>query len=363
MLRLKLTAAVLLFFGISASLVATVRRAPRTTSAILLEQKSSSPDIEATRVKPAGEPAADIECESFAAVDFTYQVSNRGAVPITGMKLGTRCGCEDVGTPPREILPGQSAPISFRLHAPYVGRLQRNVPLVVDGASEPLAVFDVSLHVKFEPPKLVPPPAGLSITFMHGDSSTRELLLDAIEAKRHNAWVRGIEFGSADGIQVERCQVEDLPEADPSLMRRRYRFSLVNRSLLIGPHSAMATIQTAKGFPRVPEPLLVRIDVADPVAIVPNPLIIKCAAGAPLVPRRVRIINRAGNNAAVTVGDYDHELVRVVATDAAAVSMAAFDVLPAVTPESQVDAKVVFNIGGGQARELLVRLEPSEQIK
>lgn len=363
MLRWKWTAAVLVFFGISASLVATVEYVPRTTSAIPAEQKSSSSIIEVTRVKPAGEPAADIESESFAAVDFTYHVSNRGTAPITGLKIGTKCGCEDIGDPPREILPGQSAAISFRLHAPYVGRLQRNVPLVVDGASEPLAVFDVALHVKFKPPKLVPPPDGLSITFMHGDGSARELVLEAIEAKRNNAWVRGIEFNSAEGIQFERFQVEDLPEADPSLTRRRYRFSLVNRSLPIGPHSAMATIQTVQGFPRVPEPLFVRIDVADPVAIVPNPLIIKCATGVPLVPRRVRIINRTGGNAAVTVGDYDHELVRVVATEKGAASMAAFDVVPAETPESHVDAQVVFNVGGGQTRVLLVRLEPSEQAK
>ncbi|HQU45183.1 MAG TPA: hypothetical protein PK867_20375 [Pirellulales bacterium] len=294
-------------------------------------------------------------------VDFTHQIFNRGKVPIAGLQLGTKCACEAIGTPPDKIMPGESAPISFRLRAPYVGKMQRRIPLLINGASEPAFVFDVSLRVQFEPPRLVPPPDSLSVSFVKGDRSPHELVFEAIEAKGEKPWIRGFDLHPLDSVEVQAFQVEELPEADPDLTRRRYHFPLVDRSLPIGQHMATATFQTRDGALPLPGSQVVWFNVVDVVAIVPNPLVIKFTPGVPRPSRRVRVITRMGKQATVTPVKYDRHLLRVDAAGEQAGSTAAFEVVPGETDQTAIETRVVFNIGGNETRELVVRFEPPER--
>jgi hypothetical protein len=322
---------------------------------------SGSVDLAIVRLEPQGDPDGEIECESHAPVTFTYQVSNRGSSPITGLKLGTKCSCEEAGTPPAEIPPGGSAPISFRLRAPHVGKLRRQIPLLIDGAEKPIALFDVSLRVTFEPPALLPPPDGLSMTFVEGDETPRELVFEAIEAQGGQPWICGIELSPSEATDVRPLHIEELSEPDPELTRRRYHFPLVNRSLPLGHQMLMATIQTRDGQPQVKDPVAVVINVADSIAIVPNPLVIHYQDGTPPPPRNVRIVNRSGDRAVASLGNYDHGLLRVEATGGQAGSTAVFDVVVLEVPESSLETNIAFNLGENLTRTLTVQFKPGKR--
>jgi hypothetical protein len=318
--------------------------------------------VELARLNPPGSSGnnADIDCVSLDSVEFTYQVRNRGGSRITGLKVGTKCACESVGDPPADIAPGESGTISFRLRAPRAGRMNRQIPLLSDGADEPLAVLDISLRVNFDRPVLIPPPSALSFTFVAGKTAAHELVLEAIEARDAKHWISGLELDPSDGVELQPFQVEELPEADPSLTRRRYSFPLVNRSLAVGRHSATAAIRTSDDSSAVRDPFTLELNVTDPVALAPNPLVIKYDRGSMPTSRRVSIINRTGGRAVAKPVNYDADLLRVAAAGEQSGSTAAFDVSPAGMPESRVETQVVFDTGDDQTRILVVRFEPSE---
>ena len=217
----------------------------------------------------------------------------------------------------------------------------------------------MSLCVKFEPPKLVPPPDGLSVSFVTGDCSEQELVLVAIEAKRDNRWICGLEFDPRESVDVQPLHVEELAEPDADLTRRRYRFPLVNRSLPAGQHMVTATIRTREGSRPAGDPLAVWVNVVDSVAIVPNPLVIRYAQGSPPPSRRVRVICRSGNQAIAAPAEYNHDLLHVEVGQQVG-STAAFEIVPLDAPESAVETQVAFDIVDHESRVLVVRFEPSE---
>lgn len=316
--------------------------------------------IEAVRLEPPGDPTVETECASLAWVDFTYRVSNRGNVPIDGLTLGAKCACEEIGEPTETILPGDSGLIRFRLRGPYVGRLEKNVTLIMDGRADPIAVFHVSLRVSFEPPKLVPLSDSFSLSYIAGDRSPRELLFEAIEAKRAQPWICGLKLNLDDELDVQPHETETLPEPDPDLVRRRYHFPIANRSLPHGARMVTAAIQTRPGSATVRDSIAIWVNVLDRIAIVPNPLVIKCGAESPPSSGRVRVVVRTGDKAPIVPHRYERDRLRIEAVGQQAGSTAVFDVVPINAGNSAGETRVVFNIGDTESNDLVVRLEPSE---
>lgn len=347
------------FVALAASVLAIVPRVRVPTLTGSVQRRLPHDAIEVIRLTPAGEPTDAIKCDALERVEFTYQVLNHGETPITGLRLGTQCACEQVGDPPEKILPGESATISFRLRAPRAGIIQRRVPLLADGVSEPLVVFDASLRVNFYPPELLSPTEGLRVTFIKGDDSPRECVFETIEVKESPFCISGLGLVSA-GIQVLPSRTEELPEADPALTRRRYHFPLVNQSLPLGRHIASGTLHIGPQI-QMSKPLAISADVVDPVTVVPNPVVIKHAPGSAPPSRRVCVINRTGKRVTAEPIEYDQELMRIDPAGANIASIAAFGLVPLQMPDSAVETKVVFSIGNGETRELAVRFEPSER--
>lgn len=346
--------------AVVASVLATSYRRLSTSKESAVPPPAAS-QVEVVRLAPAGDPHAGIECSALDWVHFTYQVSNDTQAPITGLKLGTECACERVGEPPATIPPGEIAPISFRLRAPRVGMLQRTIPLVADGASQPLAMLEVALRVNFTPPSLVSPMQDLNLTFIHGDGAPREIVLEAIEARERSPWITSLVFEPSKGVQVDSPEVDELPEADPTLTRRRYHFPVVNLSLPIARQLSAVWVRTNSGLPSMQEPLSVWIDVVDPVSVVPNPLVINHSKGSVSLPRRVCVVDRTGAEIAATPAEFDQNLLHIERAGAPGGSTAAFDIVPSETADSATETRVVFNVRDNETRELVVRFEPSER--
>lgn len=118
-----------------------------------------------------------------------------------------------------------------------------------------------------------------------------------------------------------------------------------------------ATVRTNDGSPAVKDAITVWVDVVDAVAIAPNPLVIKYAAGSPPQPRQVRVVNRMGGQPIVTPAKYDHDLLQVESTQQTG-SIAAFNVVPRELPGSALDTQVEFDVKGCERQTLAVRFEP-----
>ncbi|HUY90186.1 MAG TPA: hypothetical protein VMV10_15725 [Pirellulales bacterium] len=361
MTRVKFTAAAIVLAASAMLAFVLGQRRDDPGSRYPRKHAANPPAINAVRVSPPGDPSAEIECASLDHVEFTYRILNRSVSAVTGLKLGTKCSCEQVGESPDKLLPGESATIRFRLRAPRAGTLRRKIPFLADGTSEPLAELDVALRVKFDPPALLPLPGNVTVTCIEGDSAAHELVFEAIEAARDRPWISALKLDLSEGIEIHAPEVEELPEADPELTRRRYRFPLTNRSLPIGRHKAAATFQTRDGLPQIQDSPSVWIDVVDSVAIVPNPLVFRYAPGSPPATRQVRVIDRLGKRPAAAPAEYDHGLLRVEALATQGGSIAAFDVAPVEAAREARETQVVFTLGDGKNRTLIVRFDPSEQ--
>ena len=359
MLRRKFILVAVVLVPLLSLCLVVVQRGRGTNHAESAKSRPAHPTLEAIRVNPPGELGQDTECPSFAEVDFTYRIVNHSDRPLLGLKLGTKCGCEALVSPPSEIPPGESALVGFRLRAPYVGRLQRQIPLSVEGSSEPLLVFEVALRVKFDPPALIPPPKDLTLSFVKGDGASRELVLETIESKHSEPWMTGLELNPSDAIEVHPHRMEEMLEQDPELTRRRYHFPLANRSLDIGQHSAAMTLRTRQDVPSTAPVFSLRVAIVDSVAIVPNPLVIRFTPRAQARPKRVSVINRTSTARAATPIKYDEDVLRVRVSDHKRGSSQTFDVVPLGESQSVFETPVIFDIGNGETRELLVRFEES----
>lgn len=320
---------------------------------------SALPQLEVVRLRPAGEPGSDIECASFAHVDFTYKIVNRGSRPISGLKLGLSCGCEALGTPPTTIPPGESARVSFRLQAPRAGVLRRQIPLLAEGSSEPLLALKPVLRVKFHPPELLGTPAELILTYIKGDDSPRELTFEAIERKQNEHWIRGLKLTPDKILEVVSLQVDELPEADPALARRRYRFEVANRSAKVGQRFDRAALRMRPDTATRPDPARLVVKVLDSVAIVPNPLLIRSTRAIDPRPRRVQLVYRTGQGSASVV-QCDERLLRVQPLGDTAGRVMTFGVGLTTARRDAFQTHVVFGLGNGDTRDLTVRFEPPQ---
>lgn len=347
--------------ALAAVLFALAELKRRGTPTGLAQHDQSNASIQAVRSTPPAEAGIEVECASLAFANFTYEVFNGGQRPLRGLKLGTTCSCEVLGNLPDEILPGTSAAISFRVRAPYVGRIQKKVPLLAEGGTEPICVFDAALTVTFEPPRMVPMSRQPNLTFIEPGGKTRDLVLETIEAKADAHWLRGLALDPADSVEVGAFDLEELREADPDLVRRRYRFPLLNRSLRTGRHSVGALVLTSDSLPLHREPLMIAVEVVDEVAIVPSQVVFKSMQGESLRSRRVRVIDRMKNPVIAAPVRYDRELLRVDAAAGRSENGAVFEITPTENPHTKCETEVVFNVGGNETRTLLVCFEPQQQ--
>ena len=212
-------------------------------------------------------------------------------------------------------------------------------------------------HVRFDPPALTGPPGELNLTFIKGNESPTEIVFETIETKQSDNWITGFEVNPPRTLDSPSLHVDELPEADPSLVRRRYHVQLANRSLDIGKHAATLTLRTRQDASAAPAPVPLVVTVVDPVAIVPNPVVI--TSGEEPQPRRVHVVYRAGEGAASLV-EYDERLLRMEPVSDQGGRALAFDIVPITTPERALETRAVFRVADGETRELVIRFEPFE---
>jgi len=316
----------------------------------------------AVRLTPKDGPNGFVECESFAQVEFTYQIQNRGKSAVSGLKLGSRCASEVIGDVPSQIPPGASVPMTFRVRAPFAGVVSRQVPLVVEGETEPVVTLDARLRVKLDPPVLLPGGKEFHLTFLAGAAAPHKLTLMAIERRGRRPWIEGLDLSPNGALSVASLRIDEWPEADPDLVRRDYHFELECRFSEIRSRIVLATVRTTAEGPRSNTVLRLTAEVVDSVAIVPNPVVIRFHKTTTPQPRRVHIIDRAGDRTA-SVAEHDARLLEVTEVTGRQGGASVFDITPVADVESPRHTQVAFQLSDGEIRMVSVHLEPAARAE
>ena len=314
------------------------------------------PTLEVELLSPGTNPNEEVECPAYTAVEFIYRIHNTGAYAISGLKLAHTCSCQSNGELPDLIAPGGSALVAFKITSPPAGRIQRRIPLLCDQQTTPLLVLNASLRVRFDPPALLPRSGNLHLTFVNGDATKREIVLETIEAKKDQPWICGLEIYPQDVIEVQPLHVEELPEADPSLTHRRYHFPVINHTIGCGGHTATVRVLTGEGLPTVAASMKLFVEVIDSVTIVPNPLVIRFPVVDPTFSYKFTVIRRAGGDLSVKLA-YDHDLLDVKEAEPTTKSIATFKILPNTKSSTPAETEVVFNFGEDGTRAVKVKFE------
>ncbi len=318
--------------------------------------QATSPIMEAERLSPAVDPYEEVECDSYSSVEFAYRIHNKSPNAITGLKLPQTCSCQTNGELPDSIAPGGTALITFRIKAPLAGRIERRIPLLCDQQTTPALVLNALLRVRFDPPALLPKSDGLQLTFVNGEDTRREIVLDTIEEKKDHPWIDGLEVYPRDVIEVQPSHVDELPEADASLTHRRYHFPVINRTLGSGGHTATVRVLTNEGTPTVAVPMKLVVEVIDSVTIVPNPLVIRGPVVNSNFPPKFTVIRRTGGPLSVVLA-YDHDLLGVKQAEPTTKSIATFEIMPNAKSNLPIETEVVFDFGEDGTRAVKVQFE------
>jgi hypothetical protein len=309
-----------------------------------------------TRVTPPPEAGDEIASEPETFANFEYDVRNNGDAPIRGLKPALSCGCEVLQSAPQALAPGSTARVAFRLRAPPRGRLQRRVEVVADGEPWPMTVLDIALRVKFDPPALVTGADTPRVIFVDGENATRPLAFDTAEKKGTPRWITGLRVDPPGCVRVVSLHVDDVPEPDPSIVGRKYRFELARAAIGVGCHGAKTVLQTRLGAGKSPPPSPLQVEVLDRVVILPNPLRLLTAGHHP-ASGRVIVVQRAGADR-VEAAQFDRQQIDVRRVPGETARCAAFDVAARPGAKAGSQAKVLFRVGGRESRELVVRFEP-----
>jgi len=357
MLRRKLWCAPALIGGLAIAAVLVI-----FLGRILSPTESRSPEgspgltLDVQRLSPVGPSHTEVECASRGSVEFTYQVSNRNPVSVRGLKLVRSCSCQTVGNVPESLAPGEQAVIRFRVQAPLAGRVSMQIPVHCEQQPAPLAALDASVRVAFETPALLPH-SPFHVTFVHGEPATRDIVLEAIEARQQPPWISGLEISPGEMLTQEPARIVELPEADPSLVRRRYEFPLLNRTEAIGRHHASVRVQTRPDSLPIADPRDLTVEVLDPVVILPNPLVLRSSNTKDSVAGQLKVVHRGRGELVARITDFDHDLLDVQAAEPTTGSTATFRIQsrPGSPP---AETELILDFGERGTRRVAVLVHP-----
>ncbi|NQT12100.1 MAG: hypothetical protein HQ582_05100, partial [Planctomycetes bacterium] len=318
---------------------------------------SDGPKLTATRIAPPPEVGEIVDAPRFETVEFFYELHNEGTEPIRGLKLDLACRCQLKEPPPEEILPGETARVGFSIRAPDMGVIRRPVELIATETGKPVLQLEVAVRVKLDPPALVATPKPTLVTFVEGDETSRELVVETIEERDSEPWIEAMEIRPEHVAEVKSMQLDERPQLDSSLVRRAYRFQICCPSDRGGSHHGTFALLVRCDPAATPAPVPLEVRVLDRVDLLPNPVRIKGNPGETPSPRRVAAVYRLGRGA-IEVAQFDETLLDVqpVRNDEGAV--VAFDLLPKAAIMESIQTEVTFRVDGGDTRELAVRFEP-----
>ena len=201
--------------------------------------------LQAKLVEPVAGDDGVVEWTSRLPVVARWTLTNHGAVPIENAVLGANCQCHVLTGLPPTLASGESATVSLKIMPPQAGTAIRNVPVLVKGQKQPIAMLPLRLNVPVEAPQWLVAPSPVAIRTVAGQDHHREVVLHSIESTDTEPRLADV---SIDDEEV--CHAVLTPEQRPwgddgRYVLRKYRITLTPAVKVPGTHHAELTLSWA----------------------------------------------------------------------------------------------------------------------
>lgn len=194
----------------------------RDTDGLPLSLRSDA-EITARLVSPVPDERGVIGVAASHGVGVRLEVRNIGSTVAKGLRVKTGCQCHIREALPAELLPGQSAMTTVTLTAPAAGVARREVPIVMDGRDEPIAVVIVAIRAEVTALSWIVPPRPVSLTEVAGTPLAQEVVWEAVEDPATANWLEGVELYPSEVVGLEFTAQQRAWGEDGRFCLRRYR--------------------------------------------------------------------------------------------------------------------------------------------
>ena len=253
----------------------------------------TSTSLQATLVEPvAGEDGA-VEWTSRLPVVARWTLTNHGTEPLENAVIGANCQCHVLAGLPESLAPGESVEVSLKITPPPAGTAVRDVPVLVKGRADPVAVLPLRLRVPVQAPQWLVGPSPVTIRTVVGQDHHRDVVLDSIESAETDPRLAGVSIADE-----EICGAVLKPEQRPwgddgQFVLRKYRITLTPGVTTAGKHLTEMTLAWSDGSPA--QSLPVTIEAMPSLLVAPAELSL-----SPDGSKQLTVVSRVANCGKIT---------------------------------------------------------------
>ena len=304
--------------------------------------KPVAASLEAALIEPVAGEDGSVEWTSRLPVVARWTLTNHGTEPVKNAVIGANCQCHVLAGLPESLAPGESVEVSLKITPPPAGTAVRDVPVLVKGRADPVAVLPLRLRVPVQAPQWLVGPSPVTIRTVVGQDHCREVVLDSIEHAATDPRLIGI------SIANERiCGAVLTPEQRPwgddgQYVLRKYRITLTPGVTTAGKHHTEIALAWSDGSPA--RHLPVTIEAMPSLLVTPSELSLLPAGS-----RRLTIVPRVAHGGQITT-ESDSRLIR----------------LRTVTHPSgvlTVDVEQVADVGDSGETQIVVRCKNADPVR
>ncbi len=350
-----------LLVALAAGIGAAVLRLPQTPGEDVHESPSL-PALQVRRLLPVGDDEVVPVPSPGMPVEFLYELSNVGTMPLLGLRTQLFCQCAVSQPLPETIAAGESAQFGFRFPPPQAGVRSEKVMVLSGSSSTPIAELNAQVYADVTVPHVVVAPDTVHIQVIRGQPINQDVLISVIERIGSENLIQRPQAEPAEIIHPVIIDVRESTEYDRKNVRRVYQLQLRL--------DAADVTRDAGGWLQLCEhrvgqlwQIPVKIEVLEPVVLIPKSFDFHppdVASG------RKQIVNvvRRGNVVAgvVSVQKFDPELVDVRRVSDEGSQVQRFEVTPKTSTTDRIETQVVFETAAADGAKdelvLLVRLIP-----
>lgn len=209
---------------------------------------------------------------------------------------------------PAEIAPGESVRFAFSFRAPTAGVRRHEIPIFSGARKKPIAVLRPAVRARTTPPRIVHIPTQQTITVIRGQSSKVEIPVRSVELRNAPNLIRGVTI-QADGLLTARVvKVNERRGVDPNTVTRYYQLVVSSSGNVLGSssrHEGFALLETNGNSDVGKTDIKLRIQVLDPIAVIPSHLHLTASDQTPRPRAKVLLVRRGDSADPVRVGKYD----------------------------------------------------------
>lgn len=234
-----------------------------------VHESSSLSAVQVRRLLPAGDDEVVRVSSPGAPVEFLFELSNVGKLPLSGLRAHLFCQCAVSQPLPESIAAGSSVRFGFQFPPPQAGVRSEQVQVTSGSASKVIAVMHARLYADVTVPHVVIAPDTIHIQAIRGQPIHQDVLISVIERAGSGNLIQRPQAEPAEMIHPILVDVRETAEYDQQNVRRVYQLQLRFDASDVT-RSADGWLQLCEQRVGQLQQIPIRIEVLEPVVLIPS---------------------------------------------------------------------------------------------